>query len=195
MKAGIVSQVGSSQFSGAHAGHQRAADHSETLPRGGNPLWGLCYTADAGKGEAMQIFEKLKPLALLLLRLGVGGVFVSQGYLKLFVAPAKWLTWFPQHGFPSYFAYLAGGIEFFGGILLILGLVTRVVGLIFAVEMGIAVWRVSLPHSGIHNVDGYGFPLMLGLASFTLAAVGAGLLSVDAATFERGGGSRPKKRA
>jgi hypothetical protein len=77
----------------------------------------------------MQIFEKLKPLALLLLRVGVGGIFLYEGYLKLFVSPAKWLAWFPQHGFPSYFAYLAGGMEFFGGFLLIVGLVTRVAGL------------------------------------------------------------------
>ena len=142
----------------------------------------------------MQIFEKLKPLALLLLRVGVGGIFLWEGYLKLFVSPAKWLVWFPQHGFPSYFAYLAGGMEFFGGILLILGLVTRIAGLLLAVEMGVAVWKVSLPHAGIYNVDGYGFPLMLGLASFTLAAVGAGLISADAFTFERGGKTRPKNR-
>lgn len=141
----------------------------------------------------MQIFDKLKPLALLLLRLGVGGVFLSQGYLKLFAAPAKWLTWFPQHGFPSYFAYLAGGMEFFGGILLIVGLLTRIAGLFLAVEMAVAVFKVSLPHAGFHNVDGYGFPMMLGLASFTLAAVGAGLISADAATFERAGKTQSKR--
>jgi putative oxidoreductase len=146
------------------------------------------------KGERMQIFEKLKPLALFLLRMGVGTVFLSQGYLKLFGSPAKWLLWFPQHGFPFYFAYLAGGMEFFGGILLILGLLTRVAGLLLAVEMGVAVWKVNLPHAGIQNVDGYGFPLMLGLASFTLAAVGAGLVSVDAFTFERIGKTRSKGR-
>jgi putative oxidoreductase len=142
----------------------------------------------------MQIFEKLKPLALLLLRVGVGGIFLYEGYLKLFVSPAKWLAWFPQHGFPSYFAYLAGGMEFFGGILLIVGLVTRIAGLFLAAEMGIAVWKVNLPHSGLHNVDGYGLPLMLALASFTLAAVGAGLVSVDAATFEQSGKARSKSR-
>jgi putative oxidoreductase len=142
----------------------------------------------------MLIFEKLKPLALLLLRVAVGIIFLTQGYLKLFGEPAKWLHWFPQHGFPSYFAYVAGGLEFFGGILLILGLLTRIAGIILAVEMGVAVWKVSLPHAGIYNVDGYGFPLMLGLASFTLAAVGAGLISADAFTFERGGKTRPKKR-
>src|ERR1700686_3017576 len=101
----------------------------------------------------MQIFEKLKPLALLLLRVGVGGIFLWEGYLKLFVSPAKWLVWFPQHGFPSYFAYLAGGMEFFGGILLILGLVTRIAGLLLAVEMGVAVWKGNLPNSGAIHAE------------------------------------------
>jgi hypothetical protein len=62
----------------------------------------------------MLIFEKLKPLALLLLRMAVGTIFLTQGYTKLFGSLAKWLHWFPQHGFPSYFAYVAGGMEFCG---------------------------------------------------------------------------------
>ena len=145
----------------------------------------------------MQILEKLKPLGLLVLRFGIAAVFLATGYDKLFRAPAKWLTWFHQHGFPPYFAYIAGALEFFGAILLILGLITRLAGLLLAIQMGIAVVKVSLPHSGIYNVDGYGLPLMLGLACFALATTGAGLLSIDAATFERGGGgkTRAKSRA
>ena len=52
-------------------------------------------------------------------------VFLASGYDKLFRTPAKWLTWFHQHGFPPYFAYIAGALEFFGAILLVLGLMTR----------------------------------------------------------------------
>ncbi len=133
----------------------------------------------------MQILDKLKPLGLLLLRLTVAAIFLSSGYDKLFGAPAKWLAWFPKQGFPSYFAYIAGSLEFFGGILLLLGLMTRIIGLLLAIQMGIAVWKVSLPHSGIYNVDGYGLPLMLAVTCFALFTVGAGLLSVDGLTFER----------
>ena len=135
----------------------------------------------------MQILDKLKPLGLLALRLGVAAIILSTGYNKLFSEPGKWLAWFPKQGFPSYFAYIAGSLEFFGGILLVLGLLTRVVGLLLAIQLAIAVWKVSLPHSGIYNVEGYGLPLMLGVACFALFTVGAGMLSVDAATFERGG--------
>jgi len=133
----------------------------------------------------MHIFEKLKPLGLLALRLGVAAILLSTGYDKLFGAPAKWLAWFPKQGFPSYFAYIAGALELFGGILLVLGLLTRVIGLVLAIQMAIAVWKVSLPHSGVYNVEGYGLPLMLGVACFALFTVGAGILSLDGMTFER----------
>ena len=141
----------------------------------------------------MQMLDKLKPFGLLLLRLGVAAIFLSTGYDKLFGAPGKWLAWFPKQGFPAYFAYIAGSLELFGGILLVLGLMTRIIGLLLAIQMGIAVWKVSLPHSGIHNVEGYGLPLMLGVACFALCTVGAGLLSVDGFTFERN--SKAKARA
>lgn len=143
----------------------------------------------------MQILEKLRPLALLALRLGVAAVFLASGYDKLFRAPAKWAVWFPQHGFPFYFSYIAGSLEFFGAILLVLGLLTRFVGLLLSIQMGIAVAKVSLPSAGIYNADAYGLPLTLAAACFTLAVLGAGLMSVDAATFERKEKSRAKARA
>jgi putative oxidoreductase len=135
----------------------------------------------------MQILDGLKPLGLLVLRLGVAAIFLATGYDKLFGAPGKWLAWFPEQGFPSYFAYIAGSLELFGSVLLILGLLTRVIGLLLAIQMAIAVWKVSLPHAGIYNVEGYGLPLMLGVACFALFTVGAGILSLDRATFERPG--------
>jgi putative oxidoreductase len=152
---------------------------------------GLCYNLPA-EGNDMQILDKLKPLGLLVLRLGVAAIFLSTGYDKLFGAPGKWLAWFPKQGFPSYFAYVAGSLEFFGGVLLVLGLLTRVIGLLLAIQMAIAVWKVSLPHSGIYNVEGYGLPLMLGVACLALFTVGAGILSVDGATFERRGKAKAR---
>lgn len=140
----------------------------------------------------MQILDKLKPLGLLALRLGVAVIFLSTGYDKLFGSPEKWLAWFPKQGFPSYFAYIAGSLELFGGVLLVLGLLTRVIGLLLTVQMALAVWKVSLPHSGIHNVEGYGLPLMLSVACFALFTLGAGLLSLDRATFERPSNAKVK---
>ena len=81
----------------------------------------------------MESLEKLKPLALLLLRLGLGIIFVFHGYPKLFTHTRETMQGFAHMGFPAYFAYLAGVFEFFGGLLLIVGLFTRIAGLLLAV--------------------------------------------------------------
>ncbi len=132
----------------------------------------------------MENLERLKPLALLLLRCALGIIYVSHGYPKLFTETANWLQWFSKAGFPAWFAYLAGVIEFFGGCLLIVGLFTRLVGLLFAAEMAIAIWKVYLVH-GIRAVRDYEFLLALCVAAFTLATVGAGVISLDYPIFGR----------
>ena len=142
----------------------------------------------------MPIFDKLRPLGLLILRLAVALIFFYHGYQKLFGAPASALRAFPKMGFPSYFAYIAGSLEMFGAILLILGLFTRVISLLLAIEMGVAIARVHLPQGGIYAVGNYELPLSLAAACLALATVGAGMISLDAATFERSGKSpRPRK--
>ena len=141
----------------------------------------------------MQSLERLKPLALLLLRVALGIIFIFHGYPKLFTHTRETMQMFEHMGFPGYFAYIAGTFEFFGGVMLILGLFTRIAGLLLAGEMAIALWRVHLPQGPITMVKNYEFPLVLAMAAFTLAAVGAGLISLDQAIF--GGGRRAPRRA
>lgn len=133
----------------------------------------------------MQLLEKLKPLALLLLRLGLGVIFIYHGYPKLFTHMHETVQAFPRMGFPSYFAYVAGVLEFFGGWLLILGLFTRIAALLLAGEMAIAILRVHLPQGGVMAVSNYQFPLALAVGAFALVAVGAGVISIDRAIFKK----------
>jgi len=90
----------------------------------------------------MDGLEKLKPLALLILRLALGVIFVYHGYPKLFTQTHDTMGKFVHMGFPGYFAFLAGVIEFFGGAMLIVGLFTRIAGLFLFVEMLIALVQV-----------------------------------------------------
>ena len=92
----------------------------------------------------MQTLEKLKPVALLWLRLAVGIIFFFYGHEKLFTATAASLHEFPQIGFPSYFVYIAGVLELFGGILLILGLFTRVTALLLGIDALLDMARTSV---------------------------------------------------
>lgn len=87
-------------------------------------------------------------------------------------------------GFPSYFAYIAAILEFFGGWLLILGLFTRITALLLAGEMVVAILRVHLPQGGVLAVGNYQFPLAMAVGAFALAAVGAGAVSFDRAIFK-----------
>lgn len=132
----------------------------------------------------MQHLEKLKPVALLLLRLGLGVIFVYHGYPKLFGPTHQQMLQFAHMGFPGYFVYVAGVIEFFGGCLLFQGLFTRLAGLFLAGEMAIAIARVHVPQGGLGAVSNYQLPLALAVAAFTLVAVGAGAISFDRAIFK-----------
>jgi putative oxidoreductase len=143
----------------------------------------------------MQFLEKLKPLGLLVLRLALGATFIFHGYPKL-ADPAQWLKVFPSFGFPSYFAYISGILEVFGGGLLVIGLFTRGAGLLLAIEMGLVLYRTILPTTGIYAFRQYEVPLLLGAAALALATTGAGVISLDAFTFQskRKAAKKPKEK-
>jgi putative oxidoreductase len=140
----------------------------------------------------MRNLEKLKPLALLLLRVAIGVIFIYHGYPKLFGHTREAMQAFAHMGFPRYFAYISGVIEFFGGCLLIAGLFARIAGLLLACEMAIALWRVHNLVSHPRAIAGYELPLLLAVGSFAIASLGAGLISFDHALF-REGASSPRK--
>lgn len=141
----------------------------------------------------MKSLNALQPFALLALRIALGIVFFSHGYPKL-VHGAGMQGFFVQHGLPGYFVYVSGVLEVFGSVLLVLGLFTRPAALLLAAEMAVAIWKV---HSlkGYLAVHEYEFPLMLAVACFVLATVGAGKLSVDQPLFESRGGWGAAKSA
>ncbi len=143
----------------------------------------------------MQFLDKLRPVGLLVLRVALGVVFMFHGYPKLIGDPARWVQLMPKMGFPGYFAYIAGVFELFGGGLLVLGLFTRGAALLLAIEMGAALVRTHIPAAGIANVLKYEMALVYGAAALALATTGAGLISIDAFTFESARGMPRKSKA
>jgi putative oxidoreductase len=142
----------------------------------------------------MEGWEKLKPLALLFLRLGLGIIFIFHGYPKLFTHLQQTAEAFAKMGLPAYFAYIAGVLEFFGGILLIAGLFTRIAGLLLAAEMTVALVKVHGILSNPMNVHNYEFPLACAVGSFALVGVGAGFISLDHAIYSKRGNFPRKGR-
>jgi len=87
------------------------------------------------------------PAATLLLRLMVGGVFFWEGLLKL-VYRNQGVGRFTKLGFPlpALTANFVAGLEIVGGLLLLMGLLTRLTAIPFLVEMVVAIFatKVSL---------------------------------------------------
>lgn len=127
---------------------------------------------------------------LALLRIITGSVFLAHGAQKLFVFGLAGVTGsFGQMGvpLPAITAPLVSGLEFFGGIALIIGLLTRLVGLGLAIDMLGAIFFVHLA-GGFFVPKGVEFVLMLFAAGATLALTGAGTFSFDAALARRRAG-------
>ena len=85
------------------------------------------------------------PRSTLVMRLMVGGVFLSEGILK-FVYPNQGVGRFTKLGIPmpELTATFIGGLEIVGGILLIAGLFTRVIAIPFIVEMVVAILTTKI---------------------------------------------------
>lgn len=125
-------------------------------------------------------------LAYLPLRLGVGIVMAAHGSQKLF----GWFGGGGLQGTGQFFAEslglkpgvlmaaLAGGAEFFGGLLILVGFLTRFAGLAVAFTMAVAIFMVHSSAFFASN-DGMEYPLTLLLASLSLVIGGGGALSVD----------------
>lgn len=141
----------------------------------------------------MQFLDHLKPLGLLILRVVLGASFIFHGYPKL-TDPQHALKAFAGYGFPGLFAYIFGILEVFGGGLLIAGLFTRGAALLLTIETGMIIFKMLEPSEGLRGFGRIEMPLLLGAMAFALLTTGAGIISIDAFTFESGRKSAKKAK-
>jgi putative oxidoreductase len=120
-------------------------------------------------------------IGIAIVRVITGIVFTAHGYQKLFVFGIAGV----QQGFtkmgapmPTVTALLVTLLEFFGGLALIVGLLTRLVALGLVADMLGAIVLVHLAN-GFFMPTGYEFALLLLVSSLALVVGGAGSFSVD----------------
>ena len=142
------------------------------------------------------MFQRLvattQDVSLTTLRLVLGVVFFAHGGQKM-------LGWFGGYGFhgtmgffthmgmPAAVAFLIICTEFFGGLGLIVGFLTRIAALGIGVEMIGAIFLVHLPNgffmnwAGTQKGEGYEYHLLAIAVAAILLLRGAGAYSVDRA--------------
>ena len=123
--------------------------------------------------------------AKVILRIGVASAFIFHGKMKLFGGLAVTTSFFEKIGIPlpGVMAPFIGSLEFFGGILLLLGLGTRLLGLLFACDMAVAVTVAIGLAWGKGELE-----LLLLASSLVLLLEGAGTYSLDAWLAKKGTG-------
>jgi putative oxidoreductase len=121
-------------------------------------------------------------LGLLIIRVGLGFIFMVHGYPKLVGGISSWQWLGSQMGFlgihflPIMWGLIAACVEFFGGALLALGFGTRFISLLLAFQMFIAL----LYH--LNKGDSfavYSHPIALLVVFVGLVITGAGRFSFD----------------
>jgi putative oxidoreductase len=135
----------------------------------------------------LRYLDRLQPLALLVMRLALGVVMVGHGYHKVFGGLHHHVQFVQSLGLPGWSAYLSAFAEFFGGLLVLIGLLTRAAAFAICVDMCVAIAKVHF-HNGLMAEHGYEFPLALAAIAFALIFFGAGPIAFDHVRAPSGGG-------
>ncbi|MDC3212418.1 DoxX family protein [Pseudoalteromonas distincta] len=132
------------------------------------------------------LFSSKAGVVALILRVPVGLILAAHGAQKLF-------AWFGGYGLegtgqwmasiglePGYWlAMMAGSAEFFGGIALAIGLLTRPAAVVAGFTMLIAIFSVHISNGLFMANNGYEYALTLLVVTTVLAIQGAGSFSLD----------------
>jgi uncharacterized membrane protein YphA (DoxX/SURF4 family) len=125
--------------------------------------------------------------AVLLVRLAVGLIFVTQGLLK-YIDPNMGVNRFTKLGFPHpYFtAHFVGAFEMFCGVLVLIGLFTRLAAVPLLVVISTAIVTTKIPEL-LHANQGFWFMVSDARTDFAmfccllfLIVSGGGALALDA---------------
>ena len=135
----------------------------------------------------MRYLDRLQPFALLVMRLALGAVMVDHGYHKVFGGLHHHAQFVGSLGLPGWLGYVSSFTEFIGGLLLLLGLLTRCAAFAVCVDLSVAIWKVHF-HNGLIGNGGSELPLALAALAFALIFFGAGPIAFDHIRAPGGGG-------
>lgn len=139
----------------------------------------LTGSSNAASSTAL---ARVAPYVLSLLRVVAALLFLQHGLSKFFGFPSA----NAPHPVLFHLEWFSAVIELVGGVLLTLGLFTRVAALIMSGEMAVGYFLIHAPKSFYPYLNGGELAIMYCFVFFYLVFVGAGALSFDALIFGKG---------
>lgn len=121
------------------------------------------------------ITERYQHQLYAVLRMVTGFLFVWHGTNKLFGYPKPY-----THEIPAHIMYIAGPIEFIGGILVAIGLFTRCSAFLSSGLMAFAYWMAHAPKDIMPVLNNGDLAILYCFVFLYISAKGAGMWSVDA---------------
>lgn len=128
------------------------------------------------------MLNKYRDAGLLILRVGLGVMFVIHGWPKITAGPEMWgklgmaMGNFGIHFAPNFWGFMAAFAEFGGGICLILGLFTRYACILLTISMVVAATMHLNKGDGL---QGAAHAIEAAIVFFSLIFIGPGEHSVD----------------
>jgi putative oxidoreductase len=123
-------------------------------------------------------WQSATPFFHALLRIVAAAMFITNGSMKLFAFPIG----MPPNGATAELLTqtgIGGILEFFGGILILIGLCTRPVAFILAGEMAVAYFQFHFPTSPWPIINNGTGAVLYCFIWLYFSAAGAGPLSID----------------
>lgn len=121
-------------------------------------------------------------VGLLIIRIGLGIMFILHGYPKMFGGPDTWVEVGSAMQFlginfaPMFFGFMAGVTEFFGGIFLLFGLFFTPSVILLSMVMIVATAKHVGAADGFTN---YSHSIEMGIVFVGLLFIGPGKYSLD----------------
>lgn len=129
--------------------------------------------------------ETLKDFSMFALRVILGIIFITHGAQKLFgmfggIGIEGTTKMMEGLGFfyPRIIALIWSGIEFAGGVFLVLGVLARYAAVLIAVVMLVSIWKINLAYGFFIQNNGYEYNLLIIASCVPFICMGGGSWSV-----------------
>ncbi|MDE0040715.1 MAG: DoxX family protein [Candidatus Poribacteria bacterium] len=130
----------------------------------------------------LTFLNKHRHIGLLVLRIGIGCMFLFHGAPKVFGGVEKWaqvgeaMESFGIGFMPAFWGFMAAISEFFGGVCLIFGILFRPACILMAITMLVAAVSDLSEGEGLREAA---HAIELGIVFLSLILIGAGKYSLD----------------